>query len=242
METTSGTHRPDFALERTFWSEAPQDANHVLGIDETGYGSAVGSLCVAGVMFPPNMKESELPAGLRDSKKMSDSQRRRVYQDILDKASAVFVEFGSLEEIDATNVLATNLRCMQSIMERASPKPCHVLIDGNRRPKGCQGCEITTVVKGDSVSASIAAASVVAKVSRDDYVMQLAADHPELQVYQIAKNKGYLSEQHRKALDEQGRTPWHRQSYKYGWQQKKKISEETLPENVSSTSGGDLGP
>lgn len=209
---------PNFAHESSLWTE---NKKYVVGIDETGYGSAVGSLCVAGVMFPPDMSEKDLPAGLRDSKKLSPTKREKMFDEIMNSAISVKVVFGTAEEIDSTNVLTTNMKCMESILKTMEPAVDFALIDGCRKPSTCTLDNSKTIIGGDNISASIAAASVVAKVTRDNYVKKLVEDNPELLKYGIDKNMGYLSAGHRRALDEYGRTPFHRQSYKYKWQQKK---------------------
>jgi ribonuclease HII len=130
---------------------------------------------------------------------------------------------GHQQEIEDTNVLLTNLNCMKQIIENISPVPNYVLVDGLHAPKQLINKEIgiETMVKGDSLSASIAAASIVAKVTRDRQMVDLEQNYPELEPYHIGKNKGYLSAEHRQALEEHGRSPFHRKTYKYKWQNEK---------------------
>ncbi len=204
-------NKPNFEIEKKLWN----DHKFIVGIDETGTGSAIGSLCVAGIVFPTNMSENELPKDLKDSKKLSAKKREKIFDEIMKKALFVKVVFGSCEEIDETNVLKTNLRCMTSIIESLNPD--FILIDGIHSPGICNAENSKTIIRGDNLSSTIAAASIVAKVSRDRYVKKLVIENPELEKYGIGNNMGYLSSQHRNALDIHGRTKLHRQSYKYKW-------------------------
>jgi len=202
-------------IEQKLWKEGYQ---YILGIDEVGLGSAVGGIVIAGVIWPTNMDVSKLPNKLTDSKKLTPRQRDLLFDQIHEIALGVITWEGSQKEIEETNVLVTNLTCMQQIIENIKPTPDYVLVDGIHAPKSTVGIE--TIVKGDSKSASIAAASIIAKVTRDRMMVQLEKNHPELEAYEIGKNKGYLSLNHRKALDEHGRSSFHRKTYKYKWQQK----------------------
>jgi len=203
-----------FNREEELWD---QGYNHVLGLDEVGIGSAVGSIMVAGVIWSTNMHSSELPKKLTDSKKLTPKQRNILYDQIYENAAAVLTWEGHQQQIEDTNVLLTQLHCMKQIIENISPVPDYVLVDGLHAPT--TSINIETMVKGDSKSASIAAASIVAKVTRDRQMVDLEQNYPELALYQIGNNKGYLSAEHRKALDEHGRSAFHRKTYKYKWQQ-----------------------
>lgn len=192
---------------------------YVLGIDEAGYGSAVGDFCVAGVILPETV---DLP-NVRDSKKMSASQREKAFDEIQRQAIAIKVVFAKQDAIETSNVLAVNMDCMADIIATISPTPRLVIVDGSRKPKIISLRQprppiVATLVGGDNKSLSVAAASIVAKVSRDNYIKQLVKDHPELERYGVDSNMGYLSIKHRDALDQYGRTRHHRSTYKYKWQ------------------------
>lgn len=212
---------PTLAMERKLWADG---CKNVIGIDETGYGSALGPLYVAAVGFPVDMAFEDLPVGLNDSKKLTPRKREDLYSRILEKAAVCMVVSADPEAIDEHNVLRANMQCMDRIYD--SLKPDFVLVDGINRPKTWDDAMSSCVVRGDSKSVSIAAASIVAKVERDRYMHELCDKYPDLDVrYGARSNKGYLSKVHMEGLDEWGRTKFHRQSYKYKWQQQRKICE-----------------
>lgn len=196
--------------ETKLWN---QGYRYILGTDECGRGSLIGPVCVAAVVFPMNSTEEELPKA-RDSKTLTPKQREKLYHEILEKAVAVKVVWGSAERIDEINILRATLECMTQAINEIQPQPDYCLIDGNQLPKNCT-LPMKTVIKGDDRSLTIAAASIIAKVSRDKLMGQMVLEHPELEKYGIHTNMGYGSLQHRTALTQHGSTPWHRRSFKW---------------------------
>lgn len=188
---------PDFSLERA----AP--ATPVCGVDEAGRGPWAGPVVAAAVIFP-----GAAPEGLNDSKKLS-AARREALLPLIFEAGHVGVGEASVAEIDAMNILAASHLAMRRAVAALSVAPAHALIDGNRLP-GALPCPATAVVKGDGRSLSIAAASIVAKVTRDRIMRKLAEAHPE---YGWERNAGYGVKAHAEALRRHGPTPHHRRSF-----------------------------
>ena len=194
-----------WALERRLWSEGHK---LVCGADEAGAGPLAGAVYAAAVILPP---ELELP-WLNDSKKVTPKRRDILFDQIKEQAVAWAVARVEAEEIDATDILSARMKAMQLAMDRLDPRPDFALIDGNR-DRGRSFAITTphlTVVKGDDRSASIAAASILAKVSRDRYMLELDRQYPE---YQFAKHKGYGTTLHYQLLREHGPCPAHRRSF-----------------------------
>lgn len=176
----------------------------VCGIDEAGRGPLAGPVCAAAVILPPHI---ELP-GLNDSKKLTDKRRRELYPLIKEAAIAYGIGFASHEEIDEINILQATYLAMERAVAQLTIAPDQLLIDGNRSKDF--GIPTQTVVKGDSLSASIAAASVLAKVTRDDWMLKAAADYPQ---YGFEIHKGYGTKAHYEALTEFGFCPIHRRTF-----------------------------
>ena len=176
----------------------------ICGVDEAGRGPLAGPVCAAAVILPANI---EIP-GLNDSKKLSDKKRRELYPVIKEKAIAYGIAFADHKEIDEINILQATYLAMERAIAQLSVKPELALIDGNRAKDF--GVPAQTVVHGDSLSASIAAASVLAKVTRDDVMLELAREYPE---YQFEIHKGYGTKAHYAALTEFGPCPIHRMSF-----------------------------
>lgn len=176
----------------------------VCGVDEAGRGPLAGPVCAAAVILPPNL---EIP-GLNDSKKLSDKKRRELFPIIKEQAIAYGIAFADHHEIDAINILQATYLAMERAISQLKVKPEFVLIDGNRAKDF--GLPVKTVVHGDSLSASIAAASILAKVTRDDFMEQIATDYPQ---YKFEVHKGYGTKVHYAALDEYGVSPIHRMSF-----------------------------
>ena len=177
----------------------------VAGVDEVGRGPLAGPVTAAAVILDP----ARLPLGIDDSKRLTERARDRLAQEIRDSALAFAVAHASVEEIDALNILEASHLAMRRALAALSPAAQHALIDGNRLPKGLT-IPAQTVVKGDAISLSIAAASILAKVERDAIMRELALANPG---YGWEKNMGYPSAQHRVALQQQGVTPHHRRSF-----------------------------
>lgn len=180
------------------------DKGVICGVDEAGRGPLAGPVCAAAVILPPH---TEIP-GLNDSKKLSDKKRRELFPIIQEKAVAYGIAFATEQEIDALNILQATFLAMRRAIEQLDGKADFALIDGNRETDF--GIPVMTVVKGDSRSANIAAASVLAKVTRDEYMEKLTAEYPQ---YGFEIHKGYGTKAHYAALDEHGISPVHRLSF-----------------------------
>lgn len=180
-------------------------ANGVLcGVDEAGRGPLCGPVCVAAVILDP----ANPIEGLNDSKKLSEKKREALFPEIKQKALAYHVVMVGPETIDELNILRATMLGMKQAVEGLSIQPECVLIDGNRCPELSVPCE--AVVKGDAKSASISAASILAKVSRDHYMEKLAQEYPQ---YQLQKHKGYPTKEHYALLDQYGVAPIYRKSF-----------------------------
>ena len=176
----------------------------ICGVDEAGRGPLAGPVCAAAVILPPH---AEIP-GLNDSKKLSDKRRRELFPVIKEQAVAYGIGIATHEEIDEINILQATYLAMERAIQALGVQPELALIDGNRAKDF--GIPVETVVKGDSRSASIAAASILAKVTRDDMMLELAETYPE---YQFEIHKGYGTKAHYAALDQHGACPIHRRTF-----------------------------
>ena len=176
----------------------------VCGVDEAGRGPLAGPVCAAAVILPP---ELVIP-GLNDSKKLTDKKRRELYDVITAEAVSYGIAFASEKEIDEINILQATFLAMARAMEKLTPQPELALIDGNRAKDF--GLPVRTIVKGDSLSASIAAASILAKVTRDRLMEQYDEAYPQ---YGFAIHKGYGTKRHYEALREFGPSPIHRMTF-----------------------------
>lgn len=175
------------------------------GCDEAGRGCLAGAVYAAAVILPPDFR-NEL---LNDSKQLTEKQRYALRGVIEREASAWAIGIVSPEEIDKINILNASFLAMHRAIDGLKIRPEHLLIDGNRF-NPYQGVPYTTVVKGDGKYMSIAAASILAKTYRDDYMNRL---HEEFPVYDWIHNKGYPTPKHRSAIAEHGITPYHRKSF-----------------------------
>lgn len=176
----------------------------VCGIDEAGRGPLAGDVYAAAVIFD----EGVFIDGLNDSKKLTEKKRETLFDEIISKAKAYCIATASVEEIEEINILQATFRAMKRAYEGLGIAADIALIDGNRLPN--LDCEMKTVVKGDGLSASIAAASILAKVSRDRYMTELAEKYPE---YRFDKHKGYGTKLHNELILEYGPCPAHRMSF-----------------------------
>ena len=176
----------------------------ICGVDEAGRGPLAGPVCAAAVILPPNL---EIP-GLNDSKKLTDKKRRELFPIIKEQAIAYGIAFASEQEIDELNILQATFLAMQRAIDQLEGKAKFALIDGNREKDF--GLPVRTVVKGDSRSANIAAASVLAKVTRDLYMEELAEKYPQ---YGFEIHKGYGTKAHYAALTEHGASEVHRKTF-----------------------------
>ena len=194
--------------DRTMWEIEDElyakGAQFICGVDEAGRGPLAGPVCAAAVILPPHLEIS----GLNDSKKLTDKRRRELYPLIKEKALAYGIAFATHEEIDGINILQATYLAMERALGQLSVKPNIALIDGNRAKDF--GLPVQTVVKGDSLSANIAAASVLAKVTRDDVMLEIASTYPQ---YGFEVHKGYGTKAHYEALAQYGPCPIHRMTF-----------------------------
>ena len=176
----------------------------ICGIDEAGRGPLAGPVFAAAVILPEGLED----LGINDSKKLSEKKRDLLFEQIKEKAVAYSIASASEQEIDEINILNATFLAMKRAVERLSVKPEIALVDGNRKPG--TGIEELTIVKGDAKSISIAAASILAKVSRDRYLTELDRQYPQ---YQFAKHKGYPTKLHYEMIKQYGVSPVHRLSF-----------------------------
>lgn len=181
-----------------------QGYNIVCGVDEAGRGPLAGPVFAAAVILPDDLED----LGINDSKKLSEKKRDALFDVIKEKALACCVASADEKEIDELNILNATFLAMKRAVEGLSIKPDIALIDGNR--KAGTGVPEMTLVKGDAKSISIAAASILAKVSRDRYLLELDEKYPE---YQFRKHKGYPTALHYEMIKEHGISPVHRLSF-----------------------------
>lgn len=175
------------------------------GCDEAGRGCLAGSVYAAAVILPPDY-QNEL---LNDSKKLTAKKRYALREEIERDAIGWAVGIVTPEEIDKINILNASFLAMHRALDQLSVRPEAVIVDGNRF-KPYQDLPSTTIVKGDGKYLSIAAASILAKTYRDDYMLSLAEEYPQ---YDWQSNMGYPTKKHRQAIREHGITPYHRKSY-----------------------------
>ena len=178
------------------------------GVDEAGRGPLAGPVYAAAVILP---RDCEIP-GLNDSKKLSEKRREELFAVICEKALSYGIARAEVEEIEERNILGATFLAMNRAIAQLSPQPTLALIDGNRNT----GIEAASrcVIKGDSSCADIAAASILAKVSRDRYMLEMAETYPE---YAFEQHKGYGTKLHYEALDAYGPSPVHRMSFLRKW-------------------------
>ena len=194
------SHKPDYSLEL---SALEQGFRRIAGIDEAGRGPWAGPVVAAAVVLDP----AHIPDGLNDSKKLTESKRESLFDEIMKKAD-VGVGIADVERIDRTNILKATLWAMGEAVSKLKVAADYSLIDGNKSPDLPMVSD--TVVKGDGRSVSIAAASIVAKVTRDRIMSELAAEFP---AYGFERHKGYGTAYHQNALARQGPCCHHRTSF-----------------------------
>ncbi|HML45015.1 MAG TPA: ribonuclease HII [Hyphomicrobium zavarzinii] len=193
---------PTFELEAAELSLA---GGPIVGIDEAGRGPWAGPVVAAAVVLDPD----RIPQGIDDSKALEAEDRERLFERISATALAIGVGIGDVERIDRDNILAATMWAMTDAVKRLSCRPRLAIIDGNRAPR--LSCQTRTIVKGDAKCLSIAAASIVAKVTRDRMMIALAREIPG---YGFERHKGYGTPEHRAALVRLGITPHHRRSFR----------------------------
>lgn len=193
---------PDYQFEK---AALLRGFSCICGVDEAGRGPLAGPVCAAAVILPPDT----VIEGLDDSKKLTEKKREALFDVIKEKAQAYSIAFGTLEEIEEFNILEATFIAMNRAVDSLAVKPDYALIDGNRAPKGIKiPCE--TVVKGDSKSMSVAAASVLAKVTRDRLMTEYDKKYPQ---YNFKKHKGYGTKEHTELLHKYGPCEIHRRSF-----------------------------
>lgn len=193
---------PDFSYEN---EAAKNGYKYICGVDEAGRGPLAGPVCAAAVILP---EDCEIE-GLNDSKKISEKKRELLYDIIIEKAVAYSIAYGTLEEIEQYNILEATYLAMNRAIDGLSVETDFALIDGNRVPKNITvPCE--TVIKGDSKSYSIAAASILAKVTRDRLLLEYDEKFPQ---YGFASHKGYGTKAHYEAIAQHGVCEVHRLSF-----------------------------
>lgn len=198
-------HMPDFTLEQHHALRLGIDVKLVCGVDEAGRGPWAGPVCAAAVILDPD----NMPDGIDDSKSLSPSAREQAYEQIIAKARAYGIAMVGPSQIDQINILQATYLAMQQSIAALQLLPSLVMIDGNRAPALL--CPSVTIIKGDALSLSIGAASVLAKVARDRLMLEADALYPN---YGFGRHKGYGVPEHSQALARFGPCPIHRMSFK----------------------------
>ena len=189
------------SYEKKYYAQGIQ---YVAGVDEAGRGPLAGPLVIAAVILPQDVFIS----GLNDSKQLSAAKRDKLYDEVLAQAVAIEVNIVSVSNIDKYNIYTATQRGMAEVLEHLPVRPQVALIDA--MPVEAKGMETVSIIHGDALSASIAAASIIAKVTRDRIMERMDVLYP---AYGFASNKGYGSGAHMQAIAEFGATKWHRRSY-----------------------------
>ena len=217
--------------------KAYQDFNKIeLGIDEAGRGCLFGDLFVAGVILPKNIEEliEEHKVTIKDSKKVS-KKKRIISQEFIKKyASSYFICQISSNTIDEKNILNATLDGMHDVVRNISIKPDKILVDGNKfntyYDEENNIIEHECIIGGDDSYLSIAAASILAKTAKDDYIEKIVSENPELEKYGLLTNSGYGTKKHIEAIKEHGISEWHRKTYSICDEEKTKIKNEKKKE------------
>ena len=194
--------KPTFELES---AELELGRSPVAGVDEAGRGPWAGPVVAAAVILDPD----RIPSGIDDSKVLDEDGRDVLYRRIVDSGAQYAVGIADVERIDRDNILAATMWAMGEAVRGLGAAPRLALIDGNRLPR--LGCEARAIVKGDAKCLTIAAASIIAKVTRDRIMIAMEREHPG---YGFARHKGYGTPEHKEALERLGVSPVHRRSFK----------------------------
>ena len=197
--------KPTFELEQQYWTN---EVRPVAGIDEAGMGALAGPVVAAAVVWKQEAVRDDSPP-IRDSKTLSAQQRERAAEWVKENTETWAIAEASVEEITQFNIRQAAHLAMRRAIAQLNPAPALLLIDGNPAEPH-PSIPATNIVKGDSISLSIAAASILAKVHRDELMVQLDEQFP---AYGLAQHKGYGSAQHLAALQEHGASPYHRTTY-----------------------------
>ncbi|MBQ8780501.1 MAG: ribonuclease HII [Oscillospiraceae bacterium] len=185
-------------------SELRRDYAVFCGVDEAGRGPLAGDVYAAAVIFDDGI----IIDGINDSKKLTEKKREQLFDEIISKAKAYCIATASVEEIEQLNILGATMLAMRRAVEGLGINVDLAVVDGNRKPE--MPCTVQTLVKGDGISASVAAASILAKVSRDRYMKAVAEEYPQ---YQFERHKGYGTKLHNELILEHGPSPVHRMSF-----------------------------
>lgn len=192
-------------MDYTFENQAyEQGFESVCGVDEAGRGPLAGPVCAAAVIMPKGL----IIEGLDDSKKLTEKKRNKIYDIICGEAVSYSIAFASVEEIESMNILQATFLAMKRAVDGLDVKADIALVDGNQKPP--LEIQARTLVKGDAKSPSIAAASILAKVTRDRFMLEVAQKYPE---YCFEKHKGYGTKLHYEKIAEYGISPVHRRSF-----------------------------
>ena len=193
---------PDYSIEKILYQ---QGYKAICGVDEAGRGPLAGPVCAAAVILPLDLEI----IGLNDSKKLSEKKREQLYDEITEKAVSWSVAFASVDEIEKYNILGATFLAMERAVNGLKVSADYALIDGNQKPKGIK-IPMETVIKGDAKSHSIAAASIIAKVTRDRLLLEYNEQYP---VYGFLNHKGYGTKAHIEAIKQYGPCDIHRPSF-----------------------------
>ena len=211
-----------------------------LGIDEAGRGCLFGDLFVAGVIFPKNIQEliDENKVVIKDSKKMSKKKRIISKEFILKYALDYHICQVTNHTIDEKNILVATLDGMHQVVKNIKLKPDKILVDGNKfndyYDENNQKIDHECVIGGDNSYLCIAAASILAKTAKDEYIEKIVSEHQELEKYGLLTNSGYGTKKHIEAIKEYGITEWHRKTYSICDQEKAKIKKEKKEEKIKN--------
>jgi ribonuclease HII len=181
------------------------DYSILCGVDEAGRGPLAGDVYAAAVI----LKKDAVIEGVNDSKKLSEKKREKLFDEIIEKSEAYCIATASVEEIDSINILQATMLAMTRAVKGLGITPDIALIDGNKAPE-IDGVKTQAVIKGDATSASIAAASILAKVARDRYMKEIAEKYPQ---YAFEKHKGYGTKLHNELILEHGPSEVHRKTF-----------------------------
>lgn len=181
------------------------DYSILCGVDEAGRGPLAGDVYAAAVI----LKQDAVIEGVNDSKKLSEKKREKLFDEIIEKSEAYCIATASVEEIDSINILQATMLAMTRAVKGLGITPDIALIDGNKAPE-IDGVKTQAVIKGDATSASIAAASILAKVARDRYMKEIAEKYPQ---YAFEKHKGYGTKLHNELILEHGPSEVHRKTF-----------------------------
>jgi ribonuclease HII len=181
----------------------------IAGVDEVGRGSLFGPVVAAAIAVPTSSLAKLISLGVKDSKKLSATKRQTLFPLIKNQVVAWHISYATIAEIEALNIRQASLLAMKRCLQKLSVSPQHCLIDGRDRIPDLDLPQ-TALIRGDQISPAIAAASILAKIWRDELILRIAPRYPE---YDLARNKGYGTQKHRTALQKFGLTPLHRPSF-----------------------------